>query len=181
MAGNSKKHLIGNDQGDRVSLFHDGRVKVWSTTHLWTVVRLPDYAGIGEAVRLGIGEHHDVPGPIERREQPKITVPTGSVDDGAKAGTVCANNGTFVQFFADGSVVVGNDGRDIRQLMNVGRYTTPERGRNGVGGSVMIVFEGSYRPRPARASAYPLLHIPEDEPPKPMRLYKDEFIVTDET
>ncbi|MFE3545577.1 hypothetical protein ACFXK0_21655 [Nocardia sp. NPDC059177] len=36
MAPNTAKYVISNGTDDRVSLFDDGRVKVWSTTHLWT-------------------------------------------------------------------------------------------------------------------------------------------------
>lgn len=175
MSVNNDRHLIGNGNGDRVSMFYDGRVKVWSTTHLWTVEKRERHTALGEMVRLGIGEALDVPGPTQRQKHPDIAVPTDPTLGDTVAATVCADNGTFAQFFHDGTIVVGNDGRDLDGLLNAGRRANPTRGRNGVGGSVMIVFAGSYRPRTLRPSDFELLQVPERRPPSPLRLYPDEF------
>ncbi|RBO79529.1 hypothetical protein [Nocardia puris] len=175
MSANPEKHLIGNRQGDRVSLFFDGRVKVWSTTHLWTIVGREAHNALGETVHIGVGDRLDVAGPTGKQHKPDILIPTEPERGREEAATICADNGTFVQFFHDGSISVGNDGREFGRLLNAGREFNPTRGHNGVGGSVMILFEGSYRPRQLRTSAYPLLAIPEAEPPRPFRLYKDEF------
>ncbi|MGV9613190.1 hypothetical protein [Nocardia xishanensis] len=173
MVSNNAKHVIGNSNGDRISLFYDGRVKVRSTTHLWTVGGRERQTALGESVQIEIGERLEVPGPKPRR--PDIDVPTDPALGRTVAATVCADNSTYVQLFHDGTITVGNDGRDIRGLLNVGRYANSKRNRDGVGGSVMVVFEGTYRPQQHRPSDYPLLHIPEDLPPSPLRLYPDEF------
>ncbi|WP_157110614.1 hypothetical protein [Nocardia anaemiae] len=175
MSSNNKKHLIGNAHGDRVSLFHDGRVKIWSTTHLWIVGHRERPTALGEMVRIRIGEQLDVPGPTRGQQRPDFEIATNPALTHELAATVGADNGTFVQFFHDGTIIVGNDGRDIRELLNAGRRANPTRGQNGVGGSVMLVFGGSYRPRQLRPSDYPLLPISEDHPPSPLRLYPDEF------
>ncbi|NKY27768.1 hypothetical protein [Nocardia gamkensis] len=173
MASNNDKHVVGNSNGDRISLFYDGRVKVRSTAHLWTVSGRERQTALGESVHIEIGERLKVPRPKPQR--PDIDVPTDPALGRTVAATVCADNGTFVQLFHDGTITVGNDGRDIRGLLNAGRYANSKRNQNGVGGSVMVVFEGTYRPQQHRSSDYPLLHIPEDRPPSALRLYPDEF------
>lgn len=157
-----------------MSLFFDGRVKVWSTTHLWSVLDRRRHSALGEIVLLGVGRELAVPGPTERQQRPQIEV---TLDPGAGhvvASMIAGDNGTFVQLFHDGGIAVGNDGRDIGQILNAGREANPARRRNGVGGSVMIAFDGSYRPRNLRqADRY--LAIPEVTPPVAFRLYPDEF------
>lgn len=161
MAPNSDKYLLSNGTEDRVSLFYDGRVKVWSRFHLWEILEHGRHNALGEFVRIGVGRALDVKGPTGTREKlhyesPRIDPALG----GAEAATIAADNGTFVIFHHDGSITVGNDGRDIEETVNGARegLAGTESGR---GGSVMIFFAGSYRPRAIRRSDCQV-HIPED-------------------
>ncbi|MEU4813763.1 hypothetical protein AB0H20_31570 [Nocardia fluminea] len=176
MAPNSAKYLISNGTDDRVSLFDDGRVKVWSTTHLWTEESRERHNALGETVLLGIGRTLGEPGPVDRRQQCDAEFELDPEQGHTVAATVGADNGTFVQFFHDGTIAVGNDGRDVATVFNAGRETTSARGTTGVGGSVMITFGGSYRPRTKRESDFQV-ELSEATAPRPNRLYKDEFLV----
>ncbi|MFC4374298.1 hypothetical protein ACFO5K_09305 [Nocardia halotolerans] len=176
MAPNSAKYLISNGTDDRVSLFDDGRVKVWSTTHLWTELSRERHNALGETVLLGIGRTLDVPGPVDRRHNSDAEFALDAEQGHTIAGTVSADNGTFVQFFHDGTIAVGNDGRDLATVFNAGREANSERGVNGVGGSVMVTFGGSYRPKTVRPGDFEA-QLSEATAPRPNRLYKDEFQV----
>ncbi len=176
MTANNAKYLVGNDMGDRVSIFDDGRVKVWSTTHLWTIEGRERHNALGETVFLGIGRALSTPGPTAGQQRCDVDISLDPEDGRTVAGTVGADNGTFVQFFHDGSIAVGNDGRDLESVFNVGREANQTRGRNGVGGSVMVTFGGSYRPQVLRACDH-LVEVSERAAPPTNRLYKDEFEV----
>lgn len=177
MAPNSAKYLISNGTDDRVSLFDDGRVKVWSTTHLWSELSRERHNALGETVLLGFGRTLDTPGPVDRRQQPDAEFPLDPEQGHTIAATVAADNGTFVQFFHDGTIAVGNDGRDLVSVFNAGRESNTTRGGvNGVGGSVMVTFGGSYRPRTVRENDFQV-ELAEATAPRPNRLYKDEFLV----
>ncbi|MCP2290649.1 hypothetical protein ACFYT3_13650 [Nocardia amikacinitolerans] len=174
MTANNAKYLVGNGLGDRVSIFDDGRVKVWSTTHLWTVEGRDRHNALGETVVIGVGRALSTPGPTNRQHPCDLEIPLDGFRARTIAATVGVDNGTFVQFFHDGAIAVGNDGRDIDQVFNVGREANQTRVRNGVGGSVMITFEGKYRPKSLRDCDYRVT-VTEDASPPPNRLYKDEF------
>ncbi|KAF0842556.1 hypothetical protein [Nocardia caishijiensis] len=176
MAPNSAKFLFSNGTDDRVSLFDDGRVKVWSTTHLWSEMSRERHNALGETVLLGIGRTLDVPGPVDRRQTCDAEFALTPDLGHTVAATVAADNGTFVQFFHDGTIAVGNDGRDVATVFNAGREANSERGVNGVGGSVMVTFGGSYRPKTMRQSDFQVA-LSESTAPRPNRLYKDEFLV----
>lgn len=119
MAPNSAKYLISNGTDDRVSLFDDGRVKVWSTTHLWTEEGRERHNALGETVLLGIGRTLGEPGPVDRRQQCDAEFELDPEKGHTVAATVGADNGTFVQFFHDGKIAVGNDGRDVATVFNM--------------------------------------------------------------
>ena len=174
LPANNERHLVGTSGDDRVSLFYDGRVKVWSTAHVWTVLERGRHNALGEMVLLGRGRDLTVPGPTERQQRPRIEVALDSGAGHAVASTIAGDNGTFVQLFHDGAIAVGNDGRDIEQILNAGREAGPDGKRNGVGGSVMIGFAGSYRPRDLRAADH-YVTITELRPRPAFRLYPDEF------
>ncbi|MGW5439684.1 hypothetical protein [Nocardia asteroides] len=170
MAPNSDRYLLSNG-ADRVSLFYDGRVKVWSRSHLWTILESGRPNALGEFVRIGVGQQLDVRGPIGAREKPHFTTSIDPTLGGAAASTITADNGTFVVFHHDGSITVGNDGRDIEETFNGGREVGIESGR---GGSVMIFFSGSYRCKSARRSDYHvLIPIPEVRPCR--EIYPGEY------
>jgi hypothetical protein len=176
VTANNAKYLVGNDVGDRVSIFDDGRVKVWSTTHLWTIEGRERHNALGETVFLSIGPALSTPGPTAGQQRCDVEISLDLEGGRTVAATVGVDNGTFVQFFHDGSIAVGNDGRDLASVFNVGREANQTRGRNGVGGSVMVTFEGSYRPQVLRACDH-LVEVGERAAPPPNRLYKDEFEV----
>ncbi|WP_143861476.1 hypothetical protein [Nocardia amikacinitolerans] len=149
-------------------------MKVWSTTHLWTVEGRDRHNALGETVFIGVGRALSTPGPTNRQHPCDLEIPLDAFRPRTIAATVGVDNGTFVQFFHDGAIAVGNDGRDIDQVFNVGREANQTRGRNGVGGSVMITFEGKYRPKSLRDCDYRVT-VTEDASAPPNRLYKDEF------
>ncbi len=160
MASNTEKYLLSNGTDDRVSLFHDGRVKVWSPSHLWEIVESGRHNALGQSVRIAVGRTLQVKGPTAAREKLHFTASTDSALGDAEAATIAGDNGTFVVFHHDGSVTVGNDGRDIEETVNTGRegLAGTESGR---GGSVMVFFAGTYRPRTIRSSDYQV-NIPEN-------------------
>lgn len=172
MAPNPDKYLLSNGTDDRVTLFHDGRVKVWSRLHLWDILESGRHNALGQFVRIGVGRALDVKGPTGPRTKPHFTASTDPALGDAAAATIAADNGTFVIFHHDGSITVGNDGRDIEETFNGARegLAGTESGR---GGSVTIFFAGSYRPRVIRSSDFQV-HIPEDRPRKRW-LFPDEY------
>lgn len=176
MAPNSAKYLISNGTDDRVSFFDDGRVKVWSTTHLWTEESRERHNALGETVLLGIGRALETPGPATGRQSCDAEFALDPSRGHTIAATVAADNGTFVQFFHDGTIAVGNDGRDVASVFNAGREANSTRGTTGAGGSVMVTFDGSYRPKTQRESDFQV-ELSEATAPRPNRLYKDEFQV----
>jgi hypothetical protein len=95
----------------------------------------------------------------------------------ATAATVAADNGTFVELHYDGSITVGNDGRDIAETFNTGRESLAG-GPSGCGGAVMITFAGTYRPSQLRKNNF-LVKIPARERPAANRRYPGEYVIDD--
>ncbi|MBO0853141.1 MAG: hypothetical protein J2P18_05165 [Nocardia sp.] len=160
-----------------MTLFFDGRVKVWSTTHLWAVAARHRHNALGEVVLLRPGREVAISGPTDRKNTPDIAVTVDAGRGHTVAMTVAGDNGTFVDFFHDSTIAVGNDGRDIDDIHNLGREATRNRTRNGIGGSVILTFKGSYRPRTLRKADH-YVKIPELSLPPAFRLYQDEFEVS---
>ncbi len=158
MAPNSDRYLLGNGT-DRVSMFYDGRVKVWSRHHLWEIRDSGRHNTLGEFVRIGVGRPLKEPAPIGVRHALSFSTSIDPSRGDAEAATVTADNGTFVVFHHDGSITVGNDGRDIEETVNLGRDNLAG-GPSGRGGSVMVFFAGSNPPLVARKGDHHL-HIPE--------------------
>jgi hypothetical protein len=129
---------------------------------------------LGETVLLGIGRELTIPGPTDGQEVPKFEVILDAKEGHNVAATIAGDNGTFVQFFHDGTIAVGNDGRDIDEVRNLRREATRDRKRNGIGGSVTVTFTGNYRPRNLREADH-YIEIPERTSPPSFRLYSDEF------
>ncbi|MGV9668657.1 hypothetical protein [Nocardia niigatensis] len=173
MASNPDSYLLSNGTDDRVTLFRDGRVKVWSRFHLWEIAESGRHNALGEYVRIRAGRALEVRGPSGARKRPIFTASTDPILGDREAATVAGDNGTFVVFHHDGSITVGNDGRDIEETVNLGRegLAGTESGR---GGSVMIFFAGDYRPPAIRSSDYKVLQIPEKRE-RPRGRYPDEY------
>ncbi|AMY21035.1 hypothetical protein A3Q40_03684 [Rhodococcus sp. PBTS 1] len=168
--------MVSNGE-DWVSLFHDGRVKVASRTHLWDIVAVERHNALGQAVTLAPGRTIDDGGRTASAVTPDHCVALTPARGDAVAGVVAATNGTFVDFLHNGTVVVGNDGRDIAETFNTAREGL-EGGASGRGGAVMVTFQGSYRPRIQRRCDF-LVEIPEPERPAHNRLYPGEYEVID--
>ncbi|RDI43310.1 hypothetical protein [Nocardia mexicana] len=172
MTSNSDRYLLSNGTDDRVTLFHDGRVKVWSRFHLWEIIESGRHNALGEFVRLAAGRILQVQGPSGARQKPTFVASIDPTLGDRDAATVAGDNGTFVTFHHDGSITVGNDCRDIEETVNLGRegLAGSESGR---GGSVMVFFAGSYRPKTPRRCDHEV-QIPEIRP-QPRRRYPDEY------
>ncbi|MFE6926359.1 hypothetical protein ACFVAV_35485 [Nocardia sp. NPDC057663] len=172
MAPNPDRYLVSNGTADRVSIFYDGRVKVWSRFHLWEILESGRHNALGEFVRIGVGRELQVAAPTGARQQPHFVATTDPSLGSAEAATIAADNGTFVILHHDGSITVGNDGRDIEETFNAGRESLAG-GKSGRGGSVMIFFAGKYRRKAVRASHFQV-EIPEDRP-RGRGLYPGEY------
>lgn len=168
--------LVSNGTSDWVRLFADGRVKVASRHHLWEILESGRPNGLGQFVRIGIGKALEVAGRTGPRTKPAYTASLNPALGSAAASTVAADNGTFVVFHHDGSVTVGNDGRDIEGTFNTGREGLGG-GEAGRGGAVMITFAGTYR-HPTRPCDF-LVHVPDSTPRTGNRLYKDEYEISE--
>ncbi|TQC44813.1 hypothetical protein EEB14_35135 [Rhodococcus sp. WS4] len=153
-------------------LFSDGRVKVASRDHLWTILESGRHNALGQYVRIGVGRTLDVSGRTGTRETPAFSASLDPALGSAEAATVAADNGTFVVFHHDRSITVGNDGRDIEETFNGGREGLGG-GESARGGSVVITFVGTYRPRGRECDYF--VHVPETKPRVGNRLYKDEY------
>ncbi|KQU06940.1 hypothetical protein ASG56_05045 [Rhodococcus sp. Leaf7] len=172
MASNSKRAVLSNE-GDSVTVFHDGRIKVTSRDHRWEIVEVGRHSALGQYVTLGVGR------PLSASETATAAAPTADYTvaltpdrETEVAGTVAATNGTFIQFLHNGSITVGSDGRDIAETFNTG----PEANSEIVsvrGGSVTVTFRGSYRPSSLREHDF-LVDIPSPEKPALNRLHPGE-------
>lgn len=154
------RQLFSDGRDTRVSVFDDGRVKVWSPCHDWVIAASGD-SGIGQYVRLEPGR----PVPGSGGTEAATTIATDPTRGDEVAGTVICTNGTFIEIQHNGAVTVGNDGRDIAETFNAVREST--------GGSVMVTFYGSYRPPKLRSGDH-LVDVDERRRPVPNRLYADE-------
>ncbi|WP_032392821.1 hypothetical protein [Rhodococcoides fascians] len=174
MVRNPDKTTISNGV-DRVALFYDGRIKISSRQHDWALDEPFRHNALGESVR--VRPDHDLGftnPPLQ--ETPHITISLDPDAGDIVADTVVADNGTFVEFRHDGSIVVGNDGRELLKTFNTVR-TTPEGGISAQGGAVMIRFAGSYRPKPTRTTRFPLVTVPERKSPIDDRPYPGEDVI----
>lgn len=166
MAGNSARHLFSNGLDARVTIFDDGRIKVWSVKHLWEIDSDGRHTALGQYVRLRPGAVVDAPGGTESattfRTDPALGLQI--------AGTVGMSNGSFVYFEHSGGVVVGNDTRDIAETFNGARQST--------GGSVMVTFLGTMRPRKQRDFDH-FVNVPEKSQRTANRLYPGEVEILD--
>lgn len=169
----NKERVVLSNGIDWVSVFLDGRVKVASRSHLWDIVDSGRHTALGEYITLSPGRELDVE---PMRGAAKVPAFATSLDprlDQTIAATVAADNGTFVEFIHDGSIRVGNNGRDIAETFNTGRESL-DGGASGRGGAVMVTFVGTYRPVGPRSSDYSI-KIPPNERPAPNRLYPGEY------
>lgn len=158
-----------------MTVFLDGRVKVASRTHLWEIVDSGRHTAMGQYVTLGVGRDIEA-GPLTRTA--KVASFETHLDPelgDTSAATVAANNGTFVEFVHDGSIRVGNDGRDIAETFNTGRETL-DGGPSGRGGAVMVTFSGTYRSGRVRDNDF-FIDIPAKERPASNKLYPGEFVI----
>ena len=166
MARNDARHLFSNGRDARVTVFEDGRVKVWSTAHLWEVGNLDRHTALGQFVELHPGRPVHATGGTEKATIIPIDPNLGT----EVAGTVGMSNGSFVYFLHSGSVVVGNDTRDIARTFNASREET--------GGSVMVTFASSMKPRTLREFDH-FVEVPELRKPVANRLYAGEQEIHD--
>lgn len=153
--------LFSNGHQTRISLFDDGRVKVWSPAYSWRITGTGRPNPLGEYVRLEPGDPIDGDGGTESA----IEIHTDPANGAGCAGVITASNGTYIEIDHDGAITVGNDGRDLAETFNAWRPST--------GGSVMVTFHGDYRPRTIRAGDHHV-EITETHKPVPNRLYPDE-------
>lgn len=171
VASNPKRVVLSNGI-DWVSVFLDGRVKVASRAHLWEVVDSGRHTAMGQFVTLGVGRDLDLEPRTGKAEVPAFETQLDEALGDATAAVVAATNGTFVEFVHDGSIRVGNDGRDILETVNTGRETL-DGGPSGRGGAVMITFSGSYRSSKVRDHDF-LVDIPVKERAAATKLYPGE-------
>lgn len=176
MPPNAKRTILSNG-ADRVTVFHDGRVKVTSSSHVWDIVDRGRHSALGQYVTLAPApaRHADVRAD-DREAAPGTPDFVAQLDPelgSAVAGTAAATNGTFVQFVHDGTIIVGNDGRDLAETFNTGREATEEAAAER-GGAVTVTFKGSYRPRDVRDHDW-LIEIPPKEKPFSNRLYRGDY------
>lgn len=176
MAPNSKRVVLSNGR-DWISIFLDGRVKVASRKHLWEIADTGRHTALGQYVTLRAGRELDVDPPSGARKIPDFAVDLDPQAGQATAATVAADNGTFVELHHDGSITVGNDGRDMAETFNTGRESLAG-GPSGRGGAVMITFAGTYRPSRLRENNF-LVEIPDRERPAANRPYPGEYIIDD--
>lgn len=172
MAANKERVVLSNGI-DWVSVFLDGRVKVASRSHLWDIVDSGRHTALGEYISLGLGRELDVEPMRGAAKVPDFATSLDPRMGRTIAATVAADNGTFVEFIHDGSIRVGNDGRDIAETFNTGRESL-DGGASGRGGAVMVTFVGTYRSVSARSSDYSI-KIPQHERPASNRLFPGEY------
>ncbi|MFH5230843.1 hypothetical protein [Antrihabitans spumae] len=161
MARTEARELFSNGNDVRVSVFDDGRLKVWSVAHAWEIDPPDRHNALGQQVRLRPARRLSAPGGTERA----TVICTDSSHGESAAGTVAMSNGSFFTFLHDGSVLVGNDTRDIHETFNGVRGET--------GGSVMITFSGTMRPKMFREYDH-FVEVSEKSRPMPNRLYPGE-------
>ncbi|OUS97249.1 hypothetical protein CA951_02570 [Rhodococcus sp. NCIMB 12038] len=177
MAGNAARELLSNGTDDRVTVFDDGRIKVWSLNHLWVVESAERHTALGESVLLTVGRFLSDPDQPGKREIPGFVVPTDPSKGRTSAGAVGISNGSFVEFLHDGSIIVGNDVRDIKETFN-GEREQLVKSKSGRGGSVMVTFSGTMTPRALRNFDH-MIAISESTLPVPNRLQPGEYEITE--
>ena len=149
----------------------------WAGLLLDPLVDTGRHTALGQYVTLGVGRELDVDPPSGAGKVPDFAVDLDPLAGRATAATVAADNGTFVELHHDGSITVGNDGRDIAETFNTGRESL-DGGPSGRGGAVMITFAGTYRPSRLRENNF-LVKIPARERPALNRRYPGEYVIDD--